>query len=182
MKGFKFIETLEVTFETDTIDSKTGKRVSIYKTAFFNGKAKTITKVDDIEPELNMSRQEILSVIDKWVSEGSGWVIDRIDSHYLNVTLHKPLNGSSYIELPTELRNPKKGLINIKNQDSECFRWCHIRMVNPTNKHPERVKKEDNNNNNKKRSHTQLDSRKQVIAFQDRVIIINIKEAQHPLK
>ena len=37
-------------------------------------------------------------------------------------------------------------------------------------------------NNNKKRSHTQLDSRKQVIAFQDRVITINIKEAQHPLK
>ena len=35
---------------------------------------------------------------------------------------------------------------------------------------------------NKKRSHTQLDSRKQVIAFQDRVITRNIKEAQHPLK
>ena len=111
MKGFKFIETLEVTFEKDTIDSKTGKHVSIYKMAFFNGKAKTITKVDDIELELNMSRQEILNVIDKWVSEGSGWVIDRIDSHYLNVTLYKPLNGSSYMELPTELRNPKKGLI-----------------------------------------------------------------------
>ena len=38
------------------------------------------------------------------------------------------------------------------------------------------------NTNNKKRSHTQLDSRKQVIAFQDRVMTINIKEAQHPLK
>ena len=42
MKGFKFIETLEVTFRKDTVDSKTGKRVSIYKTSFFNGKAKTI--------------------------------------------------------------------------------------------------------------------------------------------
>ena len=143
MKGFKFIETLEVTFEKDTIDSKTGKRVSIYKTAFFNGKAKTITKVDDIEPELNTSRQEILNVIDKWVSEGSGWVIDRIDSHYLNVTLYKPLNGSSYIELPTELRNSKKGLINMKNKDDECFRWCHIRHLNPQIKYPERIKKED---------------------------------------
>ena len=129
MKGFKFIETLDLTFEKDTIDSKTGKRVSIYKTAFFNGKAKTITKVDDIEPELNMSRQEIRNLIDKWVSEGSEWVIDRIDSHYLNVTLYKPLNGSSYIELPTELRNPRKGLINIKNKDDKCFRWCHIRHL-----------------------------------------------------
>ena len=143
MKGFKFIETLEVTFEKYTIDSKTGKRVSIYKTAFFNGKAKTITKVDDSEPELNMSRQEILNTIDKWVSEGSGWVIDEIDSHYLNVTLYKPLNGSSYIELPTELGNPKKGLINIKNKDDECFRWCHIRHLNPQTEYPERIKKED---------------------------------------
>ena len=143
MKGFKFIETLEVTFEKDTIDSKTGKHVSIYKTAFFNGKAKTITKVNDIEHELNMSRQEILNVIDKWVSEGSGWVIDRIDSHYINVTTYTPLHGSSYIELPTELKNPKKGLINIRNKDDECFRWCHIRHLNPQEKNPQRIKKED---------------------------------------
>ena len=143
MKGFKFIEMLEVTFEKDNIDSKTEKRVSIYKTAFFNGKAKTITKANDIKPELSMSRQEILNVIDKWVSEGSGWVIDRIDSHYINVILYKPLNGSSYIELPTELRNSKKGLINMKNKDEECFRWCHIRHLNPQIKYPERIKKED---------------------------------------
>ena len=143
MKGFKFIETLEVTFEKDTIDSKTGKRVSIYKTAFFNGKAKTITKVNDIEHELNMSRQEILNVIDKWVSEGSGWVTDRTDSHYINVTTYTPLHGSSYIELPTELKNPKKGLINIRNKDDEYFRWCHIRHLNPQEKNPQRIKKED---------------------------------------
>ena len=143
MKGFKFIETLEVTFEKDTIDSKTGKHVSIYKTAFFNGKAKTITKINYMEHKLSMYRQEILNVIDKWVSEGSGWVIDSINNHYINVTTYKPLHGSSYIELPTELRNPKKGLINIKNKDDECFRWCHIRHLNPQTEHPERIKKCD---------------------------------------
>ena len=55
-------------------------------------------------------------------------------------------------------------------------------MLDPIAKHSDdeyRIKKA---RNNKKRSHTQLDSRKQVIAFQDRVITINIKEAQHPLK
>ena len=143
MKGFKFIETLEATFEKQTIDSKTGERVSIYKTSFFNGKAKTITKAIDIDHELSMSRQEILNTIDKWVSEGSGWVIDRIDSHYINVTTYQPLNGSSYIELPTELRNPKKGLINIKNKDNKCFRWCPIRHLNPQKKDPQRIKKDD---------------------------------------
>ena len=148
MKGFNFIETLEVTFEKVTIDSKTGKHASIYKTAFFNGKAKTITKPNDIEPELSMSRQEILKVIDKWVSEGSGWVIDRIDSHYINVTTYKPLHGSSYTEPPMELRNPEKGLINIKNKYEECFRWCHIRHLNPQEKDPPRVKKSDKKTTN----------------------------------
>ena len=89
-------------------------------------KPKTITKPNDIEPELNISRQEILNMINQWVSESSGWAIDRIDSHFINVTLYKPLNGSSYMELPMELRNPKKGFINIKNKDDKCFRWCHI--------------------------------------------------------
>ena len=141
MKGFKFIETLEVTLEKQTINSKTGERVSIYKTAFFNGKAKTITKANDIEPDLSMSRQEILNTIDKWVSERSGWVIDRIDGHYINVTTYKPLNGSSYIEIPIELQNPAKGLINIKNKNDECFRWCHIRHLNPQKMNSEKIKK-----------------------------------------
>ena len=144
MEGFKFIETLEVTFiKMITTDSINKKTVTIYKKAFFNSKAKTITKASNIEHELSMSRQEILKMIEEWVSEGSGWAINHIDSHYINVALYKLLNGSSYMELPTELRNPKKGLINIKNKDNECFRWCHIRHLNPQTEHPERIKKED---------------------------------------
>ena len=143
MKGYKFIETLEVTFKKEMINSKTGKRESIYKTAFFNGKAKTITKANDIEPELSMSQQEILNTIDIWVSEGSGWTIDRIDSHHINVTTYRPLHGSSYMELPMKLSNPKKGLINIKKNDDECFRWCHVRHLNPQEKNPQRIKKAD---------------------------------------
>ena len=108
-KGFKFIETLEVTLETETTDSKTGECISIYKTAFFNGKAEIVTKTYDIEPELNMSRQEIPNVIDKLFSEGSGWVIDKIVSHYINVITYQPLNGSSYMKLPIELQNSVLG-------------------------------------------------------------------------
>ena len=70
MTGFKFVETLVVTFEKLRIENE--KPISIYRTADFNSKAKTITKVSDIEPELRMSRDEILNKIDKWVSEGSG--------------------------------------------------------------------------------------------------------------
>ena len=51
------------------------------------------------------------------------------------------MQGSSYIDLPDELENSAKGLINIKNKDDECFRWCHIRHLNPQKKDPQRIKK-----------------------------------------
>ena len=90
-----------------------------------------------------MSQQEILKTIDIWVSEGSGWTIDKIDSNYINIVVYQPLNGSSCIELPTELRNSKKGLINIKNKDDECFRWCHVRHLNPQENDSQRIKRDD---------------------------------------
>ena len=33
------------------------------------------------------------------------------------------------MELSKELRNSSKGLVNMKNEDDECFRWCHIRHL-----------------------------------------------------
>ena len=47
------------------------------------------------------------------------------------------------MNLPVELKSPRKGLINIKNKDKKCFLWCHVRHINPSNKHPERIKKTD---------------------------------------
>ena len=41
------------------------------------------------------------------------------------------------------LKNPKKGLINIKNNDNKCFLWCHVRHLHLIKKHPERINKED---------------------------------------
>ena len=56
-----------------------------------------------------------------------------------------PLRGNSYIPLPKELRNSKKGLINLKNEDNKCLLWCHVRHLNPQKVHPERVKLSDKN-------------------------------------
>ena len=72
MKGFKFIETQEVTFKKREYDPKTGESEYIYKTAYFSSKAKTITNANKIGSELSISQQEILNTIDIWVSEGSG--------------------------------------------------------------------------------------------------------------
>ena len=47
------------------------------------------------------------------------------------------------MDLPVEFRSPRKGLINIKNKDQKCFLWCHVRPINPSKEHPERIKKTD---------------------------------------
>jgi len=60
------------------------------------------------------------------------------------VVTYIPLRGNSYIPLPKELRNSKKGPINLKNEDNGCFRWCHIRHLNPIKIHTERVTTRDN--------------------------------------
>ena len=32
---------------------------------------------------------------------------------------------------------------DLKNNDHKCFMWCHVRLINPTNSHPERINKQD---------------------------------------
>ena len=98
---------------------------------------------EEIEEALERAAEEILNKIAIWISEGSGWVIKNIISHFVNIVSYVPLRGTSYLPLSEELRNSRKGLINIKNTDNECFRWCHIRHLNPLKKDPQRVTLKD---------------------------------------
>ena len=70
-------------------------------------------------------------MIDDQTNEGSGWIVESIEIQYINISTYRPLSESSYVNLPVELRNPRKGLINIKNQDPKYFLWCHVRHINP---------------------------------------------------
>ena len=80
-------------------------------------------------------------MIDVWINNGSGWIIELIESQYINNSTYRPLSGRSSMDLPIESRSPRKGLINTKNKDKKCFLWCHVRHINLLNKHPEKIKK-----------------------------------------
>ena len=92
---------------------------------------------------LNSAYEELKHRLDIWTGQGSGWIIDKIEEINIGISNYDPLTGSSYIQLPPELNNSMKGLINIKNKDNECFKCCHIRSINPTNNHPKRINKQD---------------------------------------
>ena len=82
---------------------------------------------------------------DNWINEGSGRIIELIESHYINIPTYRPLSGSSYIQLPVELKSPKKGLISIKNNDQKRFLWCRVKHINPVKIHPGRITQNDKN-------------------------------------
>ena len=93
--------------------------------------------------DLNTSYETLNHRLSVYSSKGSGWIIDKIENIWINISNYDPLACSSYIPLPSKLNNPNKGLINIKNKDIECFKWCHIRFLNLTNSQPERTNKQD---------------------------------------
>ena len=92
---------------------------------------------------LDKSFQETLYRIDNWINEGSCWIGETIKSQYINISTYSPSSGSSYVKLPSELRSPKEGLINFKNNEQKCFLWCHVRHINPIKIYPERITRKD---------------------------------------
>ena len=57
MKGLKFIETLNITFEKQAGNEKT------IKSAYFNSKAQTIINKTQIELALKLTKQQILLTV-----------------------------------------------------------------------------------------------------------------------
>ena len=136
LKGFKYQITQAILLSK----IKTDWGIE-YSPVYFNSTTKTVINSDEFG--LDQSFQEILYRIDNWINQGSGWIVESMDGFYLNVSSYSPLIGSTYIELPDELKNSRKGLINIQNDDNKCFLWCHIRQLDLIDKNPQRITKKD---------------------------------------
>ena len=132
-KGFKYQITVKALLKKYNLYGETE-----FRPVYFNSVTKTVT---NHRFQLESSFQEILWVIDNWINEGSGWIVEFIESQYINISIYRPLSGGSYIDLPVELRSPRKGSINVKSKDKKCFLWCHVRHINPSKEHPERILK-----------------------------------------
>ena len=122
IKGLKYQITVQVLLVKQKMDENIE-----YAPVYFNSATKTV-----INSEFNLEKffQEILYGIDNWINEGSGWIVESINGEYVNISMYSPLIGSTFDELPDKLKNSKKGSINIKNKDSKCFLWCHVRHLN----------------------------------------------------
>ena len=91
IKGFKFVETLQVKFIKHLNDKK------ILKNVFFNSSTDLIINETDIKLLLQASQQQILNKIAQWISEGSGWTIQSIENHYINIVNYNTIQYKTFI-------------------------------------------------------------------------------------
>ena len=76
-----------------------------FATVCFNSTSKTV-----ISPKYSLGKQfqEVFHKIDNWINEKSGWIIESIDTEYVNFYIYNLLWRTSYTELSKNLKNQKK--------------------------------------------------------------------------
>ena len=107
--------------------------------AFHSIGQKIITEETDLHETYKEMMDEIEEEVQKVEhADGSGWVFVEVINLTLQTAIWDPLKASSYIDLPSELKN-KKAIINMKNGDNKCFLWSALRALNPKDKNAERI-------------------------------------------
>ena len=104
-------------------------------------RSEIILEATNLRELMSEMEEKVLENSVKYNKMGSNCRLSNILRMDINFIDYKPLSGSSYIELPNDLKN-KKAIINIQNEDNECFKWCVTRALNMKNNHPERIDKE----------------------------------------
>ena len=118
-------------------DLKTGDRIF----SDFNGHSKTHTITTELGDTYEEMKDKMLESLAKYQKEGSGWQLYSIKGLDISVVKFNPLDGSGYSKLPPLIAK-KKAVINIKNNDDQCFKWAVTRALSPVKRDSERITKE----------------------------------------
>lgn len=102
MKGFKFIEALNRIFARRKDDK------NIYKKDYLNSWQHIVLNSNNFIPSLELSQREIINRVGNWLSESSGWTIERIDGHFVDLANYQPLHVYVYIPLPADLQHSER--------------------------------------------------------------------------
>ena len=111
-----------------------------YTEAYFDSYYEINFQGVDVSNLYKTMTDKMLESFAKYLQNGSNWVFDSIKELQLNTAKYEPLSGSSYIKLPKALVD-KKAIINMQNDDNQCFKWCITRALNPIERDPRRITK-----------------------------------------
>ena len=75
--------------------------------------------------------------LEKWTQRGSGWVVDQVETLWLDIAKYQPLWDGCFLPLPPALR-AKKAVVKEKNKGNHCFRWAIRAAKFPAARNPQR--------------------------------------------
>ena len=119
-------------------DLKTGN--VIFTSAYFSSNVEINFQGIDVSNLYKVMSDKMLESLATYQQRGSNWVFDSIEELVLHTVKYEPLSGSSFIPLPKALAD-KKAIINMENDDNQCFKWCIARALNPVERNPKRITK-----------------------------------------
>ena len=109
--------------------------------SYFNSETVENLEGTDESAVYDRSIQTIEERIQNFNQRGSNWRFQRVLSLDIHFTDFQPLRGSTFLPLPRKIKT-KKAVINMKNNDDQCFKWSVVRALNPVEKNSERITKE----------------------------------------
>ena len=108
--------------------------------AHFSSKTHSMISEEDVKNEYPVMKEKMLESLAKYQKLGSGWRLLSVEMLEIFITKFKPLNGKSYKPFP-KLIVKKKAVINMENDDDQCFKWAVTRALNPVGNNPQRIKR-----------------------------------------
>ena len=135
--GIKFHVTVICEMTRQLLDDGIKERKQDF---YITSNIRSVTNGSELIPMVNETVTGMQQQVPEKETQGSGWQFQRVLTLELHIAKYKPLAGSSWFDLPSELK-AKKAIINIKNTDDQCFKWSILAALFPGGKNAERVSK-----------------------------------------
>ena len=118
------------------MDPATGK--TTYTVAHF--RSKTYTMFDNVRDEYTTICDRVLENFANFQRRGSGWQLHSIEGLEIFITKFNPIQGRSYAPFQKCVVK-KKAVINMENNDDQCFKWAVTRALHSVGRDAERISK-----------------------------------------
>lgn len=118
-----------------TPDGETTEQQTIY----IHTKISKVNRQTDLSIYYNTNIVTFISEkVEEFQMRGSGFTLSKICELLVNVNQHQPITGSSFIELPEYLKK-KHAIVNVVNDDEQCFKYALLSALYPIKSNPHRV-------------------------------------------
>jgi len=132
---------IEYTFPgkiTGTLGGPLSQTIEL-KEAYIITKGVLITNTDELKILINQGGDMLKNSWETYNFYKSGAQLKKVITIGCIIYKMRTIRGGFYVETPAIFKNAKCGLINIRNTDNECFKWCLLYHISDKSKHCDRI-------------------------------------------